>query len=269
MGACVCARAMAGRAWYDGWYNNGPESGNIEKYMATTEPWLVEVMAVRAWQCLNCNASLDWSHENCVVATIRTTAPAFRLSYFLTGVYMLLLSYFYLDHPIVFRYDLFTESPDKKAGDVTVGVCFFLWALDFFSLAAGYYFARVYGKGGWLCFTSVTGYRPRRWLLALLYGVFFLIVACVGIVSTHTVLSHMWQKKNGWFVALLLLQCVMVVVGALGDMVDTGSPWGMQEASRIASTLLGFRGFVLVPATVIWSLASIAASFPPSWCAEC
>ena len=261
---------MAERAWYDGWYKNGPESGNIEKYMATTEPWLVEVMAVRAWQCLNCNASLDWNHENCVVATIRTSAPAFRLSYFLTGVYMLLLSYFYLDHPIVFRYDLFTTSPDKQAGDVTVGVCFFLWALDFFSLAAGYYYIRLYGKAGWLCcFSPVTGYRTRRCVLALVYGLFFLVVAVVGIISTHTILSHMWQKKNVWFVALLLLQCVMVVIGALGDMVDTGSPWGIQEASRIASTLLGFRGFVIVPATVIWSLASIAASFPPSWCETC
>ena len=182
---------------------------------------------------------------------------------------MLLLSYFYLDHPIVFRYDLFTTSPDKKAGDVTIGVCFFLWALDFFSLATGYYFARVYGKGGWLCFTSVTGYRPRRWLLALLYGLFFLIVACVGIVSTHTVLSHMWHAKNVWFAALLLLQCFMLVVASLGDAIDTGSPWGIQEASRVASVLLGLRLRVLVPMTVIFSVASVFAAWPPSYCAEC
>ena len=260
---------MATRPWHAGWYKNGPDSGKLEDYLATTEPWFVEVLAVRTWQFLTCNASLDWNYENCLVATIRTTAPAFRLSYFLTGVYMLLLSYFWLDHPIVFRYDLFTTSPDKRAGDVTVGVCFFLWAMDFFSLCIGYYFVRVHGKGNWLLFSSVTGYRPRKWLLALLYGIVFLIVALVGIVSTHTVLGHMWQKKNLWFAALLLLQCLMVIVGALGDMVDTGSPWGIQEASRVASALLGFRGFVLVPATVIWSLASIAASFPPSWCVTC
>jgi len=257
------------RPWHEGWYKNGPESGKIEDFMATKEPWLVEVMSVRAWQCLNGTTALDWNYENCAVATIRTTAPAFRLSYFLTGVYMLFLSHVVLDWPIVFRYDLFTPSADKKAGDVTVGVCFFLWALDFFSLSAGYFFARVYGKGGWLCFTAVTGYRPRRWLVMCLYGIFFVAVACVGIVSTHTILSHMWQNQNRWFVALLLLQCVMVVVGALGDMVDVGSPWGIHEASRIASALLGYRGFVLVPATVIWSLASIAASFPPSWCETC
>lgn len=237
--------------------------------MATQEPWLVEVMAVRAWQCLNGHTSLDWNHENCAVGTIRTTAPALRLSYFLTGLYLLALSWFVLDNPIVFRYDLFAASDDKQAGDVTVGVCFFLWALDFFSLAVAYFLVRLESKGGWLCFSAVTGYRPRKCTVAIPYGLFFFLVAAVGIISTHTILAHIWQKKNPWFVALLLIQCVMVVIGALGDMVDTGSPWGIQEASRIASTLLGFRGFVIVPMTVIWSLAAIAASFPPSWCETC
>ena len=91
----------------------------------------------------------------------------------------------------------------------------------------------------------------------------------VGIISTHTTLGHMWQKKNVWFVALLLLQCLMIVLGALGDMVDTGSPWGIQEASRVASVLLALRLRVLVPVTVIFSVASIFASWPPSYCAEC
>ena len=157
-------------------YENTPKA--MEKYTNVYEPFLVEVMAVRTWQCLNGCVSLDWSYENCLVATIRTTAPGFRLAYFLTGVYLIILSAFVLEWPLVFRYDLFTTSPDKQAGDVTVGVCFFLWALDFFSLAAGYYYIRLYGKAGWFCcFSPVTGYRPRRCVLALVYGLFFLVVA--------------------------------------------------------------------------------------------
>ena len=260
---------MAPQAWYSKRYANGADSGRIETFMGTTEPWFVEVLAVRTWQFLNCNPSLDWNYENCLVGTIRKLAPAMRIAYFLTGVYMLFLSYFVLSHAIVFRYDMFTTSPDKRAGDVTVGVCLFLWALDFFSLAAAYYYTRIYSKGDWVCFSSVTGYRPRQWLLSIVYGLFFLIVAIVGIISTHTILSHMWHRKNYWFAALLLLQCVMILVGALGDALDTGSPWGIMEASRLASALLGFRTFLLVPMTIIWSLASVAACFPPSYCATC
>lgn len=260
---------MAARPWHSQYYKNGPDSGKLEEYMGTREPFLVEVLSVRVRQFLNGNKSLDWNYENCIVGSIRVAAPALRLSYFLTGLYLIVLSYFVLDHPIVFKYDLFTTSDDKKAGDVTVGVCFFLWALDFFSLTVGFWFLRLHSRGDLWCFSSVTGYRPRRWVLGLLYGAFFVVVAAVGVVSTHTILGHIWQKKNVWFVALLLLQCGMVLVGALGDMIDTGSPWGVQESSRLSSTLLGFRGFVIVPATVIWSLAAIAASFPPSWCVTC
>ena len=72
-----------------------------------------------------------------------------------------------------------------------------------------------------------------------------------------------------WFAGLLVFQCVMLVAGALGDAIDTGSPWGIQEASRIASVLLGLRLRVLVPVTVIFSVAAIFASWPPSYCAEC
>ena len=104
--------------WYDRSYKNAP--GRVEKYTNNEEPFLVELMAVRTWQCLNGCVSLDWSYENCLVATIRTVAPGFRTAYFLTGVYMIILSQFVLSWPLVFRYDLFTDNRDMAPGNITM-----------------------------------------------------------------------------------------------------------------------------------------------------
>ena len=79
----------------------------------------------------------------------------------------------------------------------------------------------------------------------------------------------MWHVQNAWFAALLLLQSVMLIVSTLGDAINTGSPWGIQEASRVASVLLGLRLRALVPMTVIFSVASVFAAWPPSYCAQC
>ena len=253
--------------WYDKSYENAP--ARIEKYTNDEEPFLVELMAIRTWQCLNGCVSLDWGYENCLVATIRTVAPGFRIAYFLTGVYLIILSQFVLSWPLVFRYDLFTDNREMAPGNITMNVCMMLWALDFTFLAAAYYFIRDNSQGGWECFTSVTGYRPVRFVTSLLYGLFYISVAIVGVISTHTVLSHMWHAKNVWFAALLLLQCFMLVVASLGDAIDMGSLWGIQEASRVASVLLGLRLRVLVPVTVIFSIASVFAAWPPSYCVEC
>ena len=162
-------------------------------------------MAVRTWQCLNGCVSLDWGYENCLVATIRTVAPAFRLSYFLTGIFLILQSLFWLDWPLVFRYDTFTSNRGRSPGNFTMNICMMLWALDFVFLAAAYHYVRLNSKGGWECFSSVTGYRPARWVAGLLYGLFFIAVAVIGIISTHTILSHMWHTRNVWFAGLLVL----------------------------------------------------------------
>ncbi len=227
-------------------------------------------MALRTWQVLNgCHASLDWTNENCTVATIRLLAPSFRMAYFLTGIYMVIISEYYLKWPLIFRYDLFTSDNAMKPGNATLNICMMMWAFDFAFLSMAFFFVRLNAKGDWNLFSSVTGYRPRECILRVVYSCIFLSVAVVGVISTHTVLSHMWRAQNVWFAALLLLQCIMLVISSLGDIVDSGSPWGIQEASRLASVLLCVRSFVLVPITVIFSLASVFASWPPSYCAQC
>ena len=77
-----------------------------------------------------------------------------------------------------------------------MNICMMLWALDFVFLAAAYHYVRLNSKGGWECFSSVTGYRPARWVAGLLYGLFFIVVAVIGIISTHTILSHMWHTAT-------------------------------------------------------------------------
>lgn len=248
-------------------YENTP--GSVERYLNTPEPFLVEVTAVRTWQCLNGCVSLDWAYENCVVYTIRVVAPAFRIANFLTGVYLIILSQFVLSWPLVFRYDLFQSNTTMRAGNVTVNACMMLWALDFVFLSAAYFFVNTNTKRKEWWLWSAIGYRPHHCLSAIIYGAIYAAVAVVGIISTHTVLSHMWHVQNAWFAALLLLQSIMLIVSTLGDAINTGSPWGIQEASRVASVLLGLRLRALVPMTVIFSVASVFAAWPPSYCAQC
>ena len=68
---------------------------------------------------------------------------------------------------------------------------------------------------------------------------------------------------------LLCAQTAMLLVSSLGDACSIGSPWGIQQSSRVASILLSFRSIVLMPVTVIWTIAAIVASFPPSECVTC
>ena len=239
-------------------YKNTPRA--MERYTNIHEPFLAEM---RTWQCLNGCTSLDWTHENCAVYTIRVVAPAFRISYFLTGIYLILLNGFVLSWPLIFRYSLFLNQGSMKPGNVTLNVCMLLWGVDFAFLAVAYTYAWTNSRREWWWGWSLLGFRPHHTLLMIIYAIFFAAVAVVGIISTHTALSHMWHVRNVWFAALLGLQCIMLVVGALGDAVDIGSPWGIQQDSRVASVLLSLRLRALVPATVIFSIAAAFASWPP------
>jgi hypothetical protein len=248
-------------------HKNTPRA--MARHTSTHAPFLAEIVAVRTWQCLNGRTSLDWTHENCAVYTIRVVAPAFRISHFLTGVYLILLNWFVLSWPLIFRYNLFPNQGSVKPGNVTLNVCMLLWGVDFASLAVAYTYAWTNSRREWWWGWSLLGFRPHHALLMILYAIFFAAVAVVGIISTHTALSHMWHARNVWFAALLGLQCIMLVVGALGDAVDIGSRRGIQQDSRVASVLLSLRLRALVPVTVIFSVAAVFASWPPSYCLQC
>ena len=248
-------------------YENTPRT--MEKYTNVTEPFLVEVMAVRTWQCLNGCVSLDWTYENCVVYTIRAVAPAFRITTFLTGIYLIFLSWFVQSWPMVFRYNLFLDNGAMMPGNVTINVCMILWGMDFTFLAAAYFFIWSSSKGEWWWLWSALGYRPHHCLSTIVYLIVYTILAVVGIILMHTILAHMWHARNVWFAALLIVQTVMLVVATLGDAVDIGSPWGVQRSSRVGSVLLALRLRALMPVTVIFSVAAVFASWPPSYCLQC
>mgnify|MGYP001168208526 CR=1 FL=1 len=247
------------------WRDGANEARRIEATEDTEEErFLVELMVVRTRQCFKGCFGIDGSRENWIVAAICTAAPAFRVAYFLTGVYLIIQSRFFLDRALVFRYDNFASGSGESPGIITMNVCLVLWAIDFLFLAAAYHYAQLASIDRWVRSSPSIGYCIVQWVAGLLYGAFFVSAAVVGIISTHTILSHMWHARNGWFAGLLGVQCVMLVVGALGDAIDLCSSWGVQKASRIASVLLALRLRVLVPVTVIFSVTAILASWPPS-----
>lgn len=263
--------------WWEPKYKN---RGKIEEFLGNTQPYLVEILAVRVMQTLNGHVSLDWTYQNCTLATVRSLSPGMRWAYVLTGVYIILLSLFWLDTPLLFRYDLISDESTMRFGNTTLGVCMFLWSLDYAVLCTGWFLVARMGSRDdnvlarcCLCFTVTAedGKRRRREsdILGLLFAIFFLAVFVIGCFATHTILGHIYIAQNVWFVYLLGVQALMLFVSGLGDLANIGTPWGIQESSHLASILLSFRGLVLVPITIIWSIASVVASFPPSYCAEC
>lgn len=264
-------------SWWAPQYQN---RGKIEDFLGNTQPFLVEVLAVRVMQVLNGGVSLDWSYQNCTLATVRSLAPGFRFAYLLTGVYLLLLSTFWLETPLFFRYDLMHSEPSMQFGNTTVGVCMFLWTLDFSILGLGWLlvarasvhrFNDIFGC--FPCFAMPTNESNNKHRANLIVDIvcsaFFLCVFALGSLTTHTILAHIYAARNVWFAALLGVQALMLVISSLGDLCSIGSPWGLQHYSHLASILLSFRGLVLVPMTLIWSVAAVVASFPPSFCSTC
>lgn len=234
------------------------------RYPDAHKPFLVEILAMRTWQCLNGCSSSDAAHENCLVHTIRPVAPALRISYLLTGLYLIILNRFFQSWPLIFRYRLLPDNGSITADNVTLYACMLLWALDFVFLAVACAYAWSHSKHDWWLWGLGIRWRAPPLVAAILCTLLAAVYAAVGIIWTHTALSHMWHVRNAWFAALLGLQCGTLVVSSLGDAIEVGSPRGARHTSRMASVLFSLRLGVLVPVTVIFSVAAVFASWRPS-----
>lgn len=270
--------------WFCARYKN---HGRIEDYLGDSQPYWVEVVAVRCAQWLNGCRSLDWTYENWIVALVRETGPGFRMGFFLTSLYIVVVTSFTQETPLVFQYDLHHPQKDMRYGNVTLVIAFYLWTLDFGLLTLSYYLVRHHGtpprpgeNGECTPFFRIPtrqlreqrdAYPQTAYLTTMrgLYAFFFTAHFLLAVFAMHTVLSHMYVKRNVWFAWLLFLKAVMVVLASVDDLTHIGSPWGLQECSKTASVLLSFRGLFLMPLTVVWSAAAAMASFPPSYCREC
>ena len=174
-----------------------------------------------------------------------------------------------------------------------IAVAFYLWALDLAIVAISHFLSR---RASSMTDDSVVAqltpfYRPmvhylreERPLRAtkqtrtdrLVHSVTLLVAAVVyvsfyvlGVLSMHTILAHMYNRKNVSFAVLLGLLALMAGLSTMDDLTRIGSPWGIQESSPWASRLLSLRGCWIFPVSVVWLAAAVAASFPPSWCADC
>ena len=176
---------------------------------------------------------------------------------------------------------------DARWSDATMSIALALWTLDFGALCWSYYIIRhnatpseMQGNGEWTPFLRVPTLRSRedraqdgdtayRTIVRGFAAAFYTLYFFLGVLAVHTLLSHMYRNRNPYLAALLVLQCVFTIFASLDDLTHIGSPWGIQECSKIASVTLSIRGLYLVPLTVVWTGCAIAASFPPSYCREC
>ena len=278
-------------AWYAPRYENC--SRDVSRYLGTTQPTYSEVCAVSFSTWLNGSRSLDWTYESGFTTLVRELGPGLRFAHLLTSFYIVVIATFFMGRPLLFEFDIVHKESDMRFGNFTIAVAFYLWALDLAIVAIAHLLGR---RGSSMTDDNVVAqltpfYRPmvyylreeRPLLIAkqtstdrLVRSVTFTVAAVVytsfyvlGVLSMHTILAHMYNRKNVWFAVLLGLLALMGGLSTMDDLTQIGSPWGIQEASPWASRLLSIRGCWIFPVAVVWLAAAVAASFPPSWCADC
>ena len=261
--------------------------GGLDDYLGDTQPAHVEVLAVRIAQYLNGCRTLDWTHENWLTTLLRELGPGLRVGYFLTAFSVVVIASIALPNPPLFMFPLRMDTLETRFADLTMTFAMLLWTFDFAVLCWAYYWirhnatpARMHDNSEWVPFLRVPTLRTRedreqdeetlyrslvRGLAAAFYATYFFL----GVLATHTLLSHMYRARNPYLAAVLLIQSAFALLSSLDDLTQIGSPWGIQECSKWASCLLCMRGLYLIPATLIWTGCAVAASFPPSYCIEC
>jgi len=270
--------------WWCPRYRN---RGSLSDFLGDTQPLWVEVVAVRTAQWMNGCRTLDWTYENWLTTILREIGPGIRLGTFVTAFSVVVVASLLLDNPPLLMFPLRFDSIDARWSDATLSVALALWTLDFGALCWAYYDIRhhatpsdMQGNGEWTPFLRVPTLRSRedraqdgdslyRTLVRGVAAGFYTLYFFIGVLAMHTLLSHMYRNRNPHLAALLILQCVFTTLASLDDLTHIGSPWGVQECSKLASVTLSVRGLYLVPLTVVWTGCAIAASFPPSYCREC
>jgi len=278
-------------AWYAARYENC--SRDISRYLGTTQATFSEICAVRFALWLNGDLSLDWTYESCTTTIVRELGPGLRFGYLLASLYIVVISTLYNGQPLLFQYGLTHKETDMRFGNFTVAIAFYLWAVDLAIVAIAHFLSRrssALSNDPWIA-QMTPFYRPMMHYLreerpALVArqppGVkcvqtagiavslcVYLAFYIFGVLSMHTMLAHMFNRKNVWFAILLGLTALMDCISTADDLTQIGSPWGIQESSPWSSRLLAIRGCWLFPASIIWLAAAVAASFPPGSCIDC
>ena len=277
-----CDDATNDVQWWCKRYRN---RGDLADYLGDTQPWLVEIFAVRLAQSINGSSVLDWCHENLATIILRETSPGIRLAHFLICFIVVVVFSIFLDDPLVLRYSLTMDTLEAKWSDTTLSVALYILTVDVALLCTAYFLVGYDAAGSSV--VDLIPFRPAPVArlredrnrhaqpglggvcLRIANAIFYIVYFALGVLSFHTLLSHTYQQRNPYFAALLILQCALSTWAAIADLTFIGSPWGIQENSKIASILLSVRGIVISPLALIWSSVAIAASFPPSYCREC
>lgn len=270
------------RAWYALRYRNCGHS--VSEHLGTSQPSYSEVQALNLQTCINSHKSYDWNYESRFAELLRELGPGLRISQAATSVFVVVFASFFLDTPLLFQY-AFHASSDMVFGEFVLLVAFFLLSLSLFMLCVSWTFIRIGQLKGEanvpdLCpFINVpTGmlreetrqFRRSWWSFSSGFTcVSYFATYVIGVFFYHTALSHIFADRNPWFAVLLSISLLSEAISTTSDLTQIGSPWGVQESSPMASRVLTFRSFWIVPLSTLWTISSIAASFPPSTCVDC
>ena len=259
--------------------------GQVWEYLRDLEPTWVENWGVKFARCMNGCGPLDWNYESFFTMLLRALGPGFRASQFLTNLAVVVFSTFMLDLPLLFEVDTLRSEDDMRFANVTVNICFYLIAIDYALISIAHFLVRYHSTPktcsmSILPFLRVPTVIPREQrnakqantfqiVMRGVYGFVFTANFFLGVFATHTILAHVYAQRNPYFAVILLVQTFLAVLSAFEDVTHIGSPWGLQESSKIASVLVSARAICLTPYTFFWSIFAVVASFPPSWCTEC
>ena len=241
---------------------------------------LLEILASRYHYVVN---GCEYGDENFVLLFLRPVGWGCRLAFYLFSVVFLVIAMMRDTNPV----GQYTFSRERDAegvlkNDQTDAFEWFVYAtyIVWVATIATEVLTYIVGRGGGgknphngqcsafplTFFNRVSingGENDLRCAHGMILLVWFLALGASASTMLYTVLSHMFVKRNSYFMWLFVVFVGFESFAALSDAISIGGIDGLAVQNKPASYLVSFRVVIMLPITVIISIFFCILCNPP------
>jgi hypothetical protein len=241
---------------------------------------LLEILASRYHYIIN---GCEYGDENFVLMFLRPVGWGCRLAFYLFSVVFLVIAMMRDTNPI----SQYTFSRERDAEGVLkndqtdvfewfVYVTYIVWVATILTEILTYLVGR--GGGGkrphdgqcsafpLTLFNRVSlpgGADDIRCAHGMILLLWFLALGASASTMLYATISHMFVKRNSYFMWLFVVFICFEAFAALSDAISIGGIDGLAVQSKPASWLVSFRVVIMMPVTVIVSIFFCVLCNPP------
>jgi len=241
---------------------------------------LVEILASRYRYVFN---GFEHGDENFILMFIRPLGWGFRFAFYMFSLVFIVISMMRSPNPIN-QYTFSRErdfegtlkNDDTDAFEWFVYTVYVTWVVTILTEVLSYLVGRGGGgkkpHGGQCSAFPLTlfnrvsvpgGADDLRCLHGFVLLVFFFGIGASASTMIYTTISHMFVKRNIFFMWLFVAFICFQAFGALSDAISIGGIDGLAVQNKPAAYLSAFRMIVIMPITVIISIFFCFVCNPP------